>query len=316
MAIFLLNLTDLPSPSLKSLFSFPSKIMISAKRRRNGSITATPTLSQSNDSPASSFMQSSPLHHFQPTKHPQQRPAKRISIHLPSRRPGSSTPSSDLRPAYGHSRLSSVATSAADVARESGFEGEQEEENDPTEVIMCVDMRERGTVGCCYYESSTGSLHLVEDIRCGGLEVIDTCQYLLCEDTCLKIDKEIVKLHIQPTVVILSMRVDEAVEQYFDPDGRSRGSVNGDGKVHGHHEIRQLTLYVLWQVINSLCPTCLSSVPLRNSLTMLGRTSSSISASSLTVAPRYHSSHQATMIPTMTTAMVVAKVIQAVMVNC
>ena len=245
MKIFLLKLTDLPTPSLKSVFSLPSKIMISAKRRRNGSTTATPTVSQSNDSPASSFMQSSPLRHFQPTKHPQQRPAKRISIHLPSGRPSSSTPSSHLRPAYGHSGLSSVATSAADVAREKGLEGEQEEESDPAEVIMCVDMRERGTVGCCYYESSTGSLHLVEDIRCGGLEVIDTCQYCLCEDTCVKIDKEIVKLHIQPTVVILSMRVDETVEQYFDPDGRSRGSVNGDGKDHGHHEILQLTPYVL-----------------------------------------------------------------------
>lgn len=150
--------------------------MISAKRRRDGSIAATPTVSQSNDSPASSFVQSSPLRHFQRSNHPQQRPAKRNSINLPSGHPVSSAPSSHLRPAYRHSRLSSVATSAAHVARENGFEGEQEEESDLAEVIMCVDMRERGTVGCCYYESSTGNLHLVEDIRCGGLEVIDTCE--------------------------------------------------------------------------------------------------------------------------------------------
>ena len=39
-----------------------------------------------------------------------------------------------------------------------------------------------------------------------------------------------VKLHIQPTVVILPMRVDDSVEKHFDPDGRSRGSINGDGK--------------------------------------------------------------------------------------
>lgn len=42
------------------------------------------------------------------------------------------------------------------------------------------------------------------------------------------------------------MRVDETVEQYFDPDGRSRGSVNGDGKNLISHGILQLTLYVLW----------------------------------------------------------------------
>ena len=136
-------------------------------------------MSQRTDSPASSFMQSSPLRHFQPTKHPQQRPANKISIHPPIGPPGSSAPSSHLRPAYRRSRVSSVAASAAHVARDNGFEGVQEEESDPAEVIMCVDMRERGTVGCCYYESSTGSLHLVEDIRCGGLDVIDTCMYCL-----------------------------------------------------------------------------------------------------------------------------------------
>ena len=48
--------------------------------------------------------------------------------------------------------------------------------------------------------------------------------------TCAWTKKEPVKLHIQPTVVILSMRVDEIVEKHFDPDGRSRGSINGNGK--------------------------------------------------------------------------------------
>ena len=48
--------------------------------------------------------------------------------------------------------------------------------------------------------------------------------------TCAWTEKDVVKLRIQPTVVILSMRVDETVEQYFDPDGRSRGSANEDGE--------------------------------------------------------------------------------------
>ncbi len=158
--------------------------MITAKRRHDGSIAATPTMSQSNDSRASSFVQSSPLRHFKPTKHPQQRPTKRISLHPPGNHPGSSAPSSHLRPAYRHSRLSSVATSDVDEAQENVIERDQEEDSDPAEVVMCVDMRERGTVGCCYYESSTGSLHLVEDIQCGGLEVIDTCEYACTNDLC------------------------------------------------------------------------------------------------------------------------------------
>lgn len=288
--------------------------MITAKRRHDGSIAATPTLSQSNDSRASSFVQSSPLRHLQPIKHLQQRPTKRISLNLPNS-PDSSALSSHLRPAYRQSRLSSFATSAVDVARENVIEGEQGEDSEPAEVIMCVDMRERGTVGCCYYESSTNSLHLVEDIRCGGLEAIDTCEYASA-NTCARAHEETVKLHIQPTVVILSLRVDETLEQYFDPDGRSRGSANGDGKDHRYHMMLQLTLHVLLQVINSLCPTCLNFVRPRSSTTTPGRTSSSIFSPSLTAAPRFHSSHLEILILTVTTAIVPAQDIQAVRVNC
>ena len=150
--------------------------MHAAKRRRDGSIAATPTVSQSNDSHASSSVQSSPLVHFHPTQYPQQRPTKTLSLRHPSNCSGSIAASSHLRPVYSHSRLSSVGASAADVIGDPGIESEEEEDSDLTAVIMCVDMRERGTVGCCYYESSTGSLHLVEDIQCGGLEVIDVCE--------------------------------------------------------------------------------------------------------------------------------------------
>lgn len=41
------------------------------------------------------------------------------------------------------------------------------------------------------------------------------------------------------------MRVDETVEQYFDPDGRSRGSANGDGKDCRGRVTLQVTVDVL-----------------------------------------------------------------------
>lgn len=41
------------------------------------------------------------------------------------------------------------------------------------------------------------------------------------------------------------MRVDETIEQYFDPDGRSRGSINRDGKDIIRHIAHQLTLCLL-----------------------------------------------------------------------
>ena len=151
--------------------------MIAAKRRRDGSIAATPTVNQSNDSRASSFVQFSQLRSFQRTKHPKQTPTKRVILNLPRSHSNSNAPSSHVCPAYHRSRLPSVDASAVDIAREDGVEEGQDEFGDLDEIIMCVDMRERGMVGCCYYESSTGSLHLVEDIPCGGLEVIDTCPY-------------------------------------------------------------------------------------------------------------------------------------------
>ena len=149
--------------------------MIAAKRRRDGTVTATPTVSQSNDSGGSSFVQSSPLSQFQRSRHPQQRPTKKVKLHPPKSSTHASTPSSHQHPANRHSSSSSVAASAFNVAIENKIEG-QDEDIDPDEIIMCVDMRDRGTVGCCYYESSTGSLQLVEDIKYGGLEVIDTCE--------------------------------------------------------------------------------------------------------------------------------------------
>ena len=63
----------------------------------------------------------------------------------------------------------------------------------------------------------------------------------LLRNTCPRTDEELVKLHIQPTVVILSMRVDETVEQYFGPDGRSRGLTDGDGKNFRRHMLLRLT---------------------------------------------------------------------------
>lgn len=43
------------------------------------------------------------------------------------------------------------------------------------EVIMAVDLRGRGTVGCAYYVAREEKLYMMEDIRFGGIEVIETC---------------------------------------------------------------------------------------------------------------------------------------------
>ena len=49
------------------------------------------------------------------------------------------------------------------------------EDNDSlNEIVMAVDLRDRGTVGCCYYIAREEKLYLMEDVKSGGIEVIDT----------------------------------------------------------------------------------------------------------------------------------------------
>ena len=58
-------------------------------------------------------------------------------------------------------------------------------------VIMAIDIRDRDTVGCAYYIARQQSLMCMEDVTAGGKEVL-----------------EVLKLDIQPTVLLVSPRID------------------------------------------------------------------------------------------------------------
>ncbi|KAH8697365.1 putative DNA mismatch repair protein Msh5 [Talaromyces proteolyticus] len=65
--------------------------------------------------------------------------------------------------------------------------------DDVGQVIMAVDLKERGTVGCSYYVVSEGRLYILGDIQLGGKDVID-----------------MLKLEVGPTMLLASMRAEEA----------------------------------------------------------------------------------------------------------
>ena len=44
------------------------------------------------------------------------------------------------------------------------------------EVIMAVDVRDRGTVGCSYYVARDEKLYFMEDVKLGGVDVVDACE--------------------------------------------------------------------------------------------------------------------------------------------
>ena len=142
------------------------------ERYRDSTTTETLTEGRSKDSRAPSTVHSYQLRHSQPGS------TKKINFDHPSDHLESSIPPSQLpvHAAKCYSNVSSDATFGFVRAPENGTQRAQEEESVSDEVIMCVDMRDRATVGCCYYETSTGSLHLAEDIQSGGLDAIDTCK--------------------------------------------------------------------------------------------------------------------------------------------
>ena len=45
-----------------------------------------------------------------------------------------------------------------------------------SEVIMAVNLTEKGTVGCAYYVARDEKLYFMEDVQMGGPDVIDACK--------------------------------------------------------------------------------------------------------------------------------------------
>ena len=117
-----------------------------------------------------------------------------------------------LRP--GSSRGSAASSSRdQDVIRaldETEAEIQEREDLDVlNEIIMAVEIKERGSIGCAYYIAREEKLCLMEDIKMVELEIVDT-----------------LKIHVQPTVVLISTRCEEKLEEYLGRE--ARGINRGD----------------------------------------------------------------------------------------
>ncbi|KAI9656836.1 MAG: MutS protein msh5 [Bathelium mastoideum] len=72
---------------------------------------------------------------------------------------------------------------------------------------MAVDLRDRSTVGCCYYVARDEKLYFMEDVKLGSADNVDS-----------------LKLFVEPTVVLLPGRIDDTVVERLDPETRTRSS--------------------------------------------------------------------------------------------
>jgi hypothetical protein len=52
------------------------------------------------------------------------------------------------------------------------------------EIVMAVDMKPRGTVGCAYYVAAQEKLYFMEDIELGGPDVIEARKSSICSQSC------------------------------------------------------------------------------------------------------------------------------------
>ncbi|KFY84055.1 hypothetical protein V500_09653 [Pseudogymnoascus sp. VKM F-4518 (FW-2643)] len=122
--------------------------------------------------------------------------AKRASFGLPRSHPNS-----------GSSSLSRISNHIAEIESEAEVQ-DREDADALNEIIMAIDMRDRGTLGCAYYIAREEKLFLMEDIKLSGLDIVDT-----------------LKLHASPTVVLISTKSDDALEDHLSKEAKdaSRG---------------------------------------------------------------------------------------------
>lgn len=85
----------------------------------------------------------------------------------------------------------------------------REDADEMNEIIMAIDMREKGTMGCAYYIAREEKLYLMQDIKMAGLDIVDT-----------------LKTHAQPTLILISTRSDEQLEGHLSKE--ARGLDRGD----------------------------------------------------------------------------------------
>lgn len=154
------------------------------KRRRLGSTSLLP---------ASSFSQISLVPRSSPASSPGLPTIQRRNK-APSR-PLSSSASERLSLRAENNVVTSVEETEAEVQL-------REESDCINEAIMAIDMK-AGAIGCAYYVARDETLYLMQDIKSGVLDIVDT-----------------LKLHAQPTTIVISTRSEEKLEEHISKEAR------------------------------------------------------------------------------------------------
>ena len=159
----------------------------------------------SSSRPVSTSLGSTPIASFK-------RPAKSQDGQRKRQRPRE--PLTHLR---GHSNTRSHAAAPTADQLDAEIRAEEAEDESLDHVIMAIDIRDRDTVGCAYYIARQQSLTCMEDVTGGGKDVLD-----------------MLKLDIQPTILLVSPRIDLEGEKNDPLQSAGHASVLDNGMLALH----------------------------------------------------------------------------------
>ena len=154
--------------------------MIRAKRPREeweAQLASTSTSSRNAPGPSSARSSSPSFHSTSAT--PLQ---PRVKRHNGLRESNSGIPNvlgrSSARTAPGPPWHASIVVPEAEILPENDIDIEQREDEDSlNEVVMAIDVRDRGNVGCCYYIAKTQQIAILSDVQGGGLGIVENCTF-------------------------------------------------------------------------------------------------------------------------------------------
>ncbi|KAK7737430.1 hypothetical protein SLS53_006503 [Cytospora paraplurivora] len=128
-----------------------------------------------------------------------------------------SSPSLPPYPQASRHNLPSHASASSTLLRNEVSPNDYPDDVEPdvlNEVIMAVDMKDNGTVGCAYYVALDEALFLQQDIPLAGIELV-----------------EMLILHVEPTTVLVSIRGPDDLVAFLELGAQDfKGNRNEEGR--------------------------------------------------------------------------------------
>lgn len=148
--------------------------------KRQKTSNTTPMMMHSKNPLSGSLACSSQTSLIRPFDFPQTQPGKQVNFAQQSSRGSSAAIFDRANSTAPTSRAVSNGPSVSVAVPENDIDIQDREDSDSLdEVIMAVDLRDKGTVGCCYYVAREEKLYLMEDVKYGGIEVIGACKVFM-----------------------------------------------------------------------------------------------------------------------------------------